>query len=304
MKDWSPSLEQAHSHYAMVARVIEYLVEHHTLQPSLAELAAFVGVGEHHLQRVFSQWAGVSPKQFLKCLTVEYAKGQLQRLPVLESALASGLSGSGRLHDLFISCESVTPGEYKSGGRGLTIEYGSAPTPFGFGFVARCERGVCKLAFFDEPVVLPRLYSELKKSWPNATLINNPLAGTEVCNTIFQSVKNNVNDTGSAVHGAGAGSIHLLLKGTPFRLQVWQALLALPEGHLTSYQQVAESMGRPNSVRAVASAIANNDIGLLIPCHRVIRSTGALSEYRWGKVRKQALIGWEHTLGAAVDKRF
>lgn len=283
-------MDTAHAHYRMVSQAIAYVVDNQITQPTLADVAAAVGLGEHHVQRVFSQWVGVSPKQFLQFLTLEHAKQHLRDESVMGAALASGLSGSSRLHDLFIRYESMTPGEYKQGGAGLVIEYGVHPSPFGLCFLAVTTRGVCKLAFFDEPTQAGHVLAELKRDWPNAQWQEQPESTKILCDKIFhRKAEPYSRDSDEKV------SIHLLLKGTPFRLQVWQALLALPAGCLTSYQQVADAMGKPKSVRAVASAIANNDIGFLIPCHRVIRSTGALSEYRWGKTRKSALIGWEQS---------
>lgn len=278
---------EQHAHYKIVERAITYLAANQREQPSLALVAKQVGLSESRLQRVFTDWAGVSPKQFLQFLTKEHAKQALTHAPVLEAALASGLSGSGRLHDLMVRCESITPGEYKKQGAGLTIEYGAHSSPFGFCFIAVTSRGVCKLAFYDQQREHALLVDELQADWPNATLVHSPTATEYSFKQIFGN-------------GQSGGDIKLLLKGTPFRLQVWEALLRIPSGQLLSYQQVADAIGKPNSVRAVASAIASNHIGYVIPCHRVIRNTGGLSEYRWGAYRKRSLIGWEQ---AQIVKR-
>lgn len=270
----------SHAHYEKVEQAIRYIVDHHLQQPSLKELADAVGMSEFHFQRMFTQWAGVSPKQFLQYLTKEHAKQALRTSSVLDAALASGLSGSSRLHDLFITYESVTPGEYRSWGNGIQIDYGVHSCQFGYCFLAVTQRGICKLAFFDTDQELSILIKELHNEWKNAVIREAVSVTQKTLDLIF----NQSHQT---------GRLHMLLKGTPFRVQVWQALLNIPEGKLASYQHIAESIGKPSSARAVASAIANNQIGYLIPCHRVIRGTGALSEYRWGKIRKAALIGWE-----------
>lgn len=275
-----PTQENSHMHYEKVEQAIHYLMEHHLQQPSLKEIGDAVGMSEFHLQRVFTQWAGVSLKQFLQYLTKEHAKQALRTSSVFDSALASGLSGSSRLHDLLITHESVTPGEYRSWGKGIHIWYGVHACQFGHCFIAVTQRGICKLAFFDTDDELKILLTELHSEWKHAEISENFTATQNTADLIFSQSQH-------------TGSLHLLLKGTPFRVQVWQALLNIPEGNLASYQQVAQSIGKPSSARAVASAIANNQIGYLIPCHRVIRGTGALSEYRWGKIRKAALIGWE-----------
>lgn len=272
---------EQHAHYKIVERAITYLVANQRQQPSLEKIAQQVGLSESRLQRVFTDWAGVSPKQFLQFLTKEHAKSVLAHVPVLDAALASGLSGSSRLHDLMVRWESITPGEYKKQGAGLTIEYGAHSSPFGFCFMAVTARGLCKLAFYDNAHEQAQLEKELQADWPNATLVHNPIATQSTFKQIFAPLR-------------PRGDIKLLLKGTPFRLQVWEALLNIPQGQLHSYQQVADAIGKPNSVRAVASAIASNHIGYVIPCHRVIRGTGVLSEYRWGASRKRTLIGWEH----------
>lgn len=270
-----------HAHYQCISKAIVYLLENHLSQPSLNELSHAVGMSEYHLQKVFSEWAGVSPKQFLQFVTKEHAKSVLRQATVLEASVSSGLSGGGRLHDLLIKCESVTPGEFKKFGEGIKIEYGTHLTRFGHCLVATTDRGVCKLAFFDSHEELDVLLRELHTEWRNSIVLENTPATGLLCDQIFEN------------NNAASVSLKLFLRGTPFRLQVWEALLRIPEGRLVSYQQVADGIGKPTSTRAVASAIANNPIGYLIPCHRVIRSTGILNQYRWGAERKVAIVGFE-----------
>lgn len=273
-----PSQQQ--NSYQKVASAIEFVAKHQQQQPRLADIAQYLSLSEAYLQRLFSSWAGVSPKQYLQYLTKEYAKQQLQHKSVLDAALTSGLSGAGRLHDLMLNWESMTPGEYKQQGKGLTIYYGCHPSPFGQCFIASTHRGVCKLAFFDNENERKELEAQLRQDWCQADIQFAPGTSGQFADQIFGAAKDKT-------------PLKLLLKGSKFQLKVWEALLAIPEGKILSYQQVAGMIGSPSSVRAVASAIARNNIGYLIPCHRVIRATGEFSNYRWGKTRKQAMLGWE-----------
>lgn len=276
-------IEAHHAHYRIIAKAIQYLNDHQPEQPSLENLASYVGLSPSHFQRIFTEWAGVSPKQFLSYITKEYAKKKLKEYSVLESALELGLSGSGRLHDLFVTYESMTPGEYKHGGKGLLISYGVHSCMFGYCFIAVTSRGLCKLAFFDDINQQPYLIDELKEEWKAANVCFNSQQ-TEV---YFRQIFFN--------HTGENKPIHLLLKGTPFKLQVWEALLKISSGQLATYSDIATALNNPKAVRAVASAIANNPIAYLIPCHRVIRNTGVLNDYRWGKERKVAMIGREQS---------
>lgn len=276
------SLPLAAEQYQRVARVIHYCVEHRLEQPSLVELAGYAGLSEYHLQRLFSSWVGVSPKQFLKFLTKQDALRRLRQNTVLETALDCGLSGGGRLHDLMLSCEGVTPGQYQQMGKDLIIGYGFHSTPFGECLLAQTLRGVCKLDFFDTPYEGQLALQALQKDWSRARVLEDRAATAQTIASIF-----------SGTGKSETRSLHLLLKGSPFQLKVWEALLRIPEGELCTYQQVADVVAAPKATRAVASAIARNNIGYLIPCHRVIRSSGEFSQYRWGVTRKQALIGWE-----------
>lgn len=279
-------LQTNHSHYQSIAKAIRYLADNHIEQPSLKEIAAVVGISEFHFQRIFSEWAGVSPKQFLLYLTKENAKSKLREYSVMQAALETGLSGSSRLHDLFITHESMTPGEYKSLGKGLEISYGVYSCLFGYCLIAVTGRGVCKLAFFDDEVEQDALITELHHEWNHASIRNN----TEQTDPFYKRIFLN--------EACESKPIHLLLKGTPFKLQVWQALLGIHEGQLATYSHIAEAMKNPMAVRAVASAIASNPIAYLIPCHRVIRNTGVLNEYRWGKERKAAMIAREQCVAS------
>lgn len=283
--------------YQRIAHAIRYLSANKQKQPSLAELAAQVGVSEFHLQRIFTEWVGLSPKQFLQFLTKENAKRLLRSNSVMEAALACGLSGSSRLHDLMIKTERVTPGEYRRMGAGLQIRYGSCPSLFGSCFIAVNHRGLCKLAFFDDADDEASLLLELQQEWAAAELIRDDSRATALYEQVFGAVSKSPSSS-QGLFQAPSHSVVVLLKGSEFQMQVWQALMAIPVGEVCSYQQLAESMGMPSSARAVASAIARNNIAYLIPCHRVIRGTGEFSEYRWGADRKRAMLLHEHSMGS------
>ena len=274
-----------HRHFNIVVEALSYLIANQVQQPGLDELAKAVGMSPSRLQRVFSDWVGISPKNFLQYLTKESAKWALRTGSVFEAAIDSGLSSGSRLHDLFVVHECVTPGEFKAGGEGIDLIYGASSTPFGYCFVAVSARGVCKLSFFDTSEQYPLLVQELRKRWSKATLIENQVKATQQIDVIF-----------SGSQRAESGKpVKVLLSGTPFRLQVWEALLRIPPGEIASYQQVAQAIGRPEASRAVAGAIAANELGYLVPCHRVIRDSGVLSGYRWGVARKAALLGMERS---------
>ncbi len=265
--------------YDLVAQAIHFIHSHARQQPSLAEIAAHVNLSEYHLQRLFSRWAGISPKRFLQFLTKEYAKGALRRSDdLLSTTLESGLSSPGRLHDLMVSCEAMTPGEIKQQGLGVTLEYGSAETPFGLALLGWTARGLCHLAFYDGSG--NAALTELRMLWPLAELVENNRGAQEMCSKIFPTEPT-------------SGRLHLLLKGTNFQIKVWEALLNTQSGQLLSYGQLARLMDSPNAQRAVGSAVGANKIGFLIPCHRVIRESGDSGQYRWGNERKQAIQVWE-----------
>jgi AraC family transcriptional regulator of adaptative response/methylated-DNA-[protein]-cysteine methyltransferase len=274
-------LSEHHKNYRLMAQAIEFLSEHRQYQPQLKQLAEYLNLSEFYVQRLFSQWVGISPKQFVMVLTQQYAKQQLQKSSVLVSALNSGLSGPGRLHDLMVKCEAITPGEYKKQGLGLSIVYGIHESAYAYCLIATTPRGICKLAFFDSLDDSQQHIDELMAEWPHANIQQRPQHTEPLARQIFDK-------TFSAQQ-----PLHLLLKGTDFQLKVWQALLNIPSGTLCSYQQVAQQMGEPAAVRAVASAIAKNKLALLIPCHRVIKSTGEFNQYRWGTIRKKIMITQE-----------
>lgn len=274
--------ETADADYTLVAQAIGYLEEHFQDQPSLDELADRLHLSPFHLQRVFTRWAGISPERFLQFLTVDYAKGRLaESAGVLDTAYAAGLSGPGRLHDLFVTLEAVTPGEFKNQGAGLEIVYGRHRTPFGDCLPAVTARGICGLHFLDDGDWTAAV-EQLHRQWPAATLREDPQATAPLMARIFAS------------DPAGAKPpLSLLVKGTNFQVKVWSALLRIPSGAVCTYADVARAISRPNAARAVGSALAANPIAYLIPCHRVIRAGGLMKEYRWGTARKKALLGWE-----------
>jgi AraC family transcriptional regulator of adaptative response/methylated-DNA-[protein]-cysteine methyltransferase len=275
--------------YEVVAQAIRYLRAQALQQPTLAELAQAVHLSEFHLQRVFAQWAGISPKRFLQYLTKEYARQALREAQdVLSVAYDSGLSGGSRLHDLMVSCEAMTPGEIRRGGAGVTVGWGQADTPFGAALVGWTPRGLCYLAFLDDDAAGRQ--QELQAAWPAATLARDDGAAQRLLAQVFPATPQ-------------PGRLHLLLRGTNFQLKVWEALLRLPPGRRVSYTQLAAMAGVPKAQRAVGSALAANQIGWLIPCHRVIRESGDSGHYRWGGERKAAMLAWEagHTRPAPVE---
>ena len=274
------------SDYQTVAKALQYLEENFLRQPPLDELAAHAGMSKFHFQKLFTRWAGVSPKRFLQFLTLEHAKDLLlESEPVLHTAFASGLSGPARLHDLFISTEGVTPGEFKNGGLALQITYGIHPTPFGPGLLARTDRGLCHLVFLpsSDGATKKDAVDLLQAEWPGAFLTEAPGDTAELAQAIFFP--------GQA--SPPVAPLSLILKGTNYQIKVWTALLRIPPGTVTTYGGLAKALGAPKSARAVGSAVAKNQIAYLIPCHRVIRGMGAIGEYRWGAVRKKAMLGWE-----------
>ena len=267
--------------FARIAAVIRYLDEHHEVQPALGDLAAASGLSESHFHRLFHRWAGVTPKDFLQCLTAEHAKRRLREsASVLDAALDVGLSGPGRLHDLLVTIEAASPGEFKSGGRGMSIEWALVESPFGRCSLGWNARGICHLAFhepdetFNEP-------PSLRENWPHAELRRNDREGNRQAKIIF-----------SPGHER-AGTLKTFVRATPFQLKVWRALLQIPTGCVTSYGRIADAIGDPKAARAVGTACGSNFVAYLIPCHRVIRETGVVRGYRWGTDRKSALLAWE-----------
>lgn len=266
--------------YRRIADAIDYIQRHYKEQPSLDQVAAAVNMSPFHFQRLFTNWAGISPKKFIQYLSLEHAKQLLKSEPLslLDTAYATGLSGSGRLHDLFVSIEGMSPGEFKNGGEQLNINYSFADSPFGKLIVASTAKGICRL-FFEEDETLA--FAELKARFPNAAYhqIADQCQRNALC--IFQKDWQQLSQ------------IKLHLNGTPFQLKVWESLLTIPEGCLTTYGRLAETVNRPKASRAVGTAIGSNPVAFLIPCHRVIQASGHLGGYRWGTTRKSALIGWE-----------
>jgi AraC family transcriptional regulator, regulatory protein of adaptative response / methylated-DNA-[protein]-cysteine methyltransferase len=274
----TPDLSQLSEDYARIEQAILYIESNAERQPDLNELAAQVGLSEYHFQRLFTRWAGISPKRFLQFLTREHAKSLLAHSgSLLEATYAAGLSGPGRLHDLFVQTEAVTPGEFKSQGAGVEIAYGFHPSPFGECLLALTGRGICFLAFVehDRSTVL----DQLRQTWPNARLSEAPDRTASVVEQIFSS--------------AASAPISVHLRGTNFQIKVWEALLRLPPGQLTSYQALAEQIHAPSAARAVGNAVARNPLAYLIPCHRVLQKSGHFGNYRYGPARKKAILGWE-----------
>jgi AraC family transcriptional regulator, regulatory protein of adaptative response / methylated-DNA-[protein]-cysteine methyltransferase len=270
-----------HINYQRIEQAIRYLEENFQRQPELDEVAEKVHLSPFHFQRIFTEWAGISPKRFLQYLTVDFLKKKLQETRNLnEAAEAAGLSAQSRVYDLFTTLEAVTPLEYKQRGRGIRVEYGIQETPFGQALMGVTERGVCWLSFLstDED---PRFELEkMKEHWHQSVFHHNEPVTNEYMQKIFS-------------RKSTSDKVHLLVKGTNFQVKVWQALLQLPMGSVTTYQDIACRIHQPRALQAVGSAVGSNHIAYLIPCHRVIRKDGVLGQYRWDAVRKKSIIGWE-----------
>jgi AraC family transcriptional regulator of adaptative response/methylated-DNA-[protein]-cysteine methyltransferase len=272
--------------YARISAALAYLDENFKEQPSLDEIASNIGLSAFHFQRLFTRWVGISPKKFLQHLSLETAKRCLETsASVLDAAYDAGLSGPGRLHDLFVTCDAVTPGEYKARGQGMTIRYGYHSSPFGECLLLITERGICGLGFVDTSVCGSRdaALRHLAAGWSNARIIRDESSTAPLIQRIFNTVPK-----------ADNAPLHVLLRGTAFQIKVWRALLTIPPGHLTTYAELGRRIGYAgNAARAIGTANGANLISYLVPCHRVIRKTGAIGGYRWGRERKLALIGWE-----------
>ncbi len=266
--------------YQRVAEAIEYIRANFKEQPDLNEVAEKMHLSPFHFQRVFTEWAGVSPKKFVQFLSLAHAKSLLQNgsATVSEAAFETGFSGTGRLHDLFINIEGMTPGEYRNGGESLFINYSFAESPFGNILVASTTKGICYMAFADEE---EKSFAELKHIFPNANYRQVVDMAQQNALYVFRQDWSNLQQ------------IKLHLKGTSFQLKVWETLLKIPMGSLASYSGIAESISQPGASRAVGSAIGDNPVAFLIPCHRVIQASGSIGEYHWGNTRKTAMIGWE-----------
>jgi AraC family transcriptional regulator of adaptative response/methylated-DNA-[protein]-cysteine methyltransferase len=264
-------------HYAVIARAIAFIGDRVVDQPSLEETAAAVGLSPMHFQRVFSQWAGVSPKRYQQYLTLDHAKSLLgERFTVLGTSQETGLSGAGRLHDLFVKWEAMSPGEYARKGKGLTIDYGWFDSLFGEVLSMATTRGLCGLAFSSE-FGRDVAFQDMASRWPNAEFVENP---------------DTIADWTAAAFGQGGHtSLHLI--GAPFQIKVWEALLTIPSGHVTTYSEIAQRIGNPKAVRAVGTAVGKNPVSWLIPCHRALRKSGGLGGYHWGLPVKRAMLAYE-----------
>ncbi|MEE8172501.1 MAG: methylated-DNA--[protein]-cysteine S-methyltransferase [Alphaproteobacteria bacterium] len=264
--------------YARVERAISYLEENFRDQPELETVAQAVGLSAAHFQRMFKRWAGISPKRFVQYLTLDHARRRLaDSASVLDATFDSGLSGPGRLHDLFVTYEVMTPGDYKRDGGGVEIAHGVHPSPFGPCFIGETERGVCALGFADDAAPATPL-NDFKRRWRNAS---------------FRQDDKRTARTAARIFGTANGRLALDLRGTNFQLKVWEALLRIPPGAVVSYGALAGALDRPGAARAVGSAVAANPVSYLIPCHRVIRKSGRFHNYYWGPERKRAMLAWE-----------
>ncbi|MFL5580882.1 MAG: methylated-DNA--[protein]-cysteine S-methyltransferase [Gemmatimonadaceae bacterium] len=282
----APAVEDSRlADYERVERAIGYLDRHHRTQPSLAEVAASVGLSEFHFQRLFLRWAGISPKRFVQFLSADYARRLLRESRnVLETSYEAGLSGPGRLHDLLVTVDAVTPGEVRSRGETLSILHGFHETPFGECLIAVTARGVCGLYFVQhgDRAAAAQL---LEREWPEADRREDARFTAGYVERIFAP--------GGLAAGVGDDPLGVLVKGTNFQIKVWEALLRIPPGELVTYEDLAAAVGQPGASRAVGNAVGSNPISYLIPCHRVIRKTGAFGNYGGGPLRKRAMLGWE-----------
>lgn len=274
--------------YQRIADAINYIKLNFKDQPNLDEVAEKVNLSPFHFQRLFTDWAGISPKKFLQYLSLDYAKGILKdkKATLFDTAFETGLSGTGRLHDLFMNIEGMTPAEYKNGGQSLSINYSFAESPFGDIIVASTSKGICFMAFADDR---EEAFKQLKLQFPNAKFTQ--MVDVQQQNALFIFKKD----------WTELSAIKLHLKGTSFQLKVWEALLNIPVGGLATYSSVASAIQHPKASRAVGSAVGDNPVAFLIPCHRVIRSTGEIGQYHWGSTRKSAIIGWEAAKVNLID---
>ncbi|MCW5909633.1 MAG: methylated-DNA--[protein]-cysteine S-methyltransferase [Cyclobacteriaceae bacterium] len=279
-------VSEPHINYQRIEKAILYLEKNFRQQPELDEVAEHVHLSPFHFQRIFTEWAGISPKRFLQYLTVDFLKDALQKSKNLsDAAEQAGLSGQSRVYDLFTTLEAVTPQEYKQRG-GITIQFGFVDTPFGKALLGTSERGVCWLSFIQTDGNALTSLEEMKTCWNNSVFRENEELVNDFAKRIFPSGR-------EVPERQDAGKLHLFVKGTNFQVKVWEALLRLPEGSVTTYQTIAGKINNPKALQAVGSAVGANHIAYLIPCHRVIRKDGILGEYRWNAVRKKSMIGWE-----------
>jgi AraC family transcriptional regulator of adaptative response/methylated-DNA-[protein]-cysteine methyltransferase len=271
--------------YAHIRRAIAYLTRSWTAQPSLEDLAAHLELSPAHCQKLFKRWCGLSPKEFVQAITVEHARGLLEgSSSVLDAAYQVGLSGSSRLHDLFVSHEAMTPGDYKRRGEGLEMAYGFHASPFGEALMIATERGVAGLAFVDEDKGQTRAeaLADMTQRWPRARFVEAADKTAKLARQVFNPAA-----------WSKDRPIRLIMIGTDFEVRVWETLLKIPMGRAVSYTDIARHLGQPTASRAVGSAVGRNPISFVVPCHRVLRGDGSLGGYHWGLTRKRALIGWE-----------
>ena len=276
---------QEEINFNRIAEAITFLQDNFKQQPGLDEVAEQVHLSPHHFQRMFTEWAGVSPKKFLQYISLTHARQLLRKeqATLFDAAHETGLSGTSRLHDLFVNIEGMTPAEYKNGGKDLNINYSYADSPFGTILVASTTKGICHLMFADDQEVA---FKELEKEFPQATFLQKLDFIQQNALFVFTHDWEKLNE------------IRLHLKATPFQIKIWETLIKVPSGQLSTYGQLAKEIGNPNASRAVGTAVGSNPVAYLIPCHRIIQSTGQFGQYRWGRARKTAIIGWE---GAQQD---
>jgi AraC family transcriptional regulator of adaptative response/methylated-DNA-[protein]-cysteine methyltransferase len=278
----SEAFTQAAVDYERIEKAIQFLADNFHSQPNLKDIAGKIHVSEYHFQRLFTRWVGISPKRFLQFLTKEYAKTLLEKsINLLDVTYESGLTSPGRLHDLFVSCEAVTPGEYKARGEGLEIAYGYHATPFGECLLAKTDRGICGLSFVQNND-RRSVFASLEDRWRNAMLIEDPDITRPFVKQIFNPAQ-----------GKEPEPLHLVLSGTNFQIKVWEALTKIPMGAVVSYENVAAHIGMPKASRAVGNAVGSNPVSFVIPCHRVIKKNAEFGNYGGGAARKLAILGWE-----------
>jgi AraC family transcriptional regulator of adaptative response/methylated-DNA-[protein]-cysteine methyltransferase len=271
------------SDYEIVSRVVELLTENYRDQPSLESIASDLGQSPTHLQKTFTRWAGLSPKAFLQAVTLDHAKRLLRQeeMPLLETSFELGLSGPSRLHDLFVTHEAMSPGEWKSRGGGLTIRYGYHPSPFGVALVMVTDRGLAGLAFND-PGKEKASFEDMAGRWPNAQFVEDSAATATYAARIFDSDQ-----------WCADEPLRIVMIGSDFQIRVWEALLKIPMGRAVTYSDIACNIGQPTASRAVGAAVGRNPISFVVPCHRALGKSGALTGYHWGLTRKRAMLGWE-----------
>ena len=290
-------------HYQLIEKAIQYIEANVNRQPELDEIASAIGLSEYHFQRLFTNWTGISPKRFMQFLTKEHAKELLNKSEnLLDTTHQIGLSSLGRLHDLFVTTEAVTPGEYKSGGAGLTIHYGIHPTPFGKCLIATTERGICNLSFVNASE--GQIIDNLVADWKQAKMIEDYKSTAPLVTRIFSDLEPDSGFDTPRKNRAGLlnPTLKIHLRGTNFQIKVWEALLNIPTGALTTYEHIARQIGKPKALRAVGTAVGHNPIAYLIPCHRVIRKSGDFGNYLYGSARKKVILAKEYVAASALSE--